>query len=659
MSIDRTDQIVLATAVEPGFFIVWDGEKIAEVALPDKRNQVGYSNVSKRMWCLSSSEICLYDSDSGRKLETTPFDSIAPFWERRIQATHTHLFAVRQISAHACEMLVISIENGEVLQRIEGLPNLCHPAVKNAPLAVPVTPSGNHLFAAIESDDTHRSSVLVSVDPTMGTFSVDRLDTKGLPEPEYMLGFSTPSPDGRYWLRAHGGPLQEKQPTRRQWLRRIPDGPKTYEFEIQLWQSEPLRFLRTLTVNRLRIDEITGLIGRISNVYREDANLIAYKAMIDMIVAKSQRYKDHFSSGMPVSDLQGTLDEADLSSRLEYDWSQLSDTVWDRSITRLMSTLLAVSSENRWTQDGRAIWISNALHFICVGVDGKTSYRFQRPRRSSDLKLFPGKDRQAELIGFNVAWPLDGNPVADGLDHQSLELTAVERQDERAAYREQLKKRRAHASRLRVDWGAQQKPEAALRNMAQAFRDGAMREAVETFDIDYRRNGKGVAAAKFWSDVQKEGATIVPALQDAIASFLDAAPRDRFYKSGNDDHGESTLDDAVVCLACLDVTAIDTLVLRYASHFDGSHHQSFFGKIMPNALKTHGWTKEMMRLGIWAVFVDRGIADEPETYWNEGGLKAALQDHYSEDETLRIAKELIHRDRWPSASDELIKKLRD
>lgn len=662
------------TCLSPGWFLVPNKKRTdRHLTFLSERTSTAYFLAERqRLWYANAKGFVLLDTGSGRVIATVPFalnlKEQDPFPLIQVCSHRKFLFITVRSDEQNCRMTVLSLKTGQVWREINGLPDLLHIFVRNvAPIVVPVTESGGHLFSGVEGERGSFRSVLVTLDPQTGTWTIENLVAEDEQEPVYMVGLVAPSPDGRYWLRTDGGPLVKKKPTQRRWFRNIAQGPSRYAIEVQVWQTEPLRFFRKLTVDWLDVTALGDPLKRSQlNLGRRDdpREKQAIEAMLDIIEARSEAYEGTTALGLPTSDLKGTLEIAGLPPKEEPGWAHVNPMTWDMTIGLFHSELRKqalnqISNHGRpvWTHDGDAIWFKTGPHLICIGLDGQASRRFEKPKLAGDAWIIPSDGRAAFAVAAKERVPIDGRPVQDTFALPPIAPLVEARPDlpsdeERSVLYAEIKARVSAASELRIDLAASQTPQAALNAIADAFRNGAMQMAVDEFDIKFKRGEKRVISKTFWTSVIEAGPAVLPALRNVIETFLDLAPSDRFYSSAGD--GESSLAQAATCLAMLDLSSVDTLVRRYAEHFDGSNHQSLFAKILPAALKAHDWTPETIRLGLWAVFVDRGITPEdPQYFWRDGGLKSVLEIDYTHEEVLAMAEELTPKQQWPRVLKEL------
>jgi hypothetical protein len=93
---------------------------------------------------------------------------------------------------------------------------------------------------------------MVTIDPETGAVSTD-FHTNETPD----ASFLAPSPDGRYWLRPDLNvlPVQDISDSRQRFM---PWGQKQryYGVTLQLWETDPLRFVRRIVVAWLQADEL-------------------------------------------------------------------------------------------------------------------------------------------------------------------------------------------------------------------------------------------------------------------------------------------------------------------------------------------------------------------------------------------------------------------
>ena len=508
------------------------------------------------------------------------------------------LFVTRASGDASCTMTVLSLGSGEVAREATGLPDLLSPLIKwTHPLVAPMTPEGRHLFAAVEGERGAFRSVLVSLDAQTGVVEILRATAEGGKEAAKSVGLVAPRTDGALWFKRAEGEPPTRQPTRLKWLRRVADGPEQTALEVDLWSGVPPAREATLVVDWRGPD------------------------------------------GKPL-----------------YEHPRLNVTDDRTPLVTFQPKHLPV-----WTGDGEAAWFDADYYYVCVGLDGQASRRFFKPQVTGDPFVVAGEGRQARIMGLKEVAEIDGAPIEGAFDLPPVMPEVGRRADvpsdeEMRALHAEIRRRTEAASHLTLDLSDLPTPDAALDAIARAFMGGAMDMAQENFDLRFTRDGKRVMAKTFWRSVMDQGPDVLPALRRAIEAFLARAPSDRFYTSAGD--GESTLAPAVACLARLDERAADGLVLRYAAHFDGSNHGSLFGAILPAATDAHGWTDAVLRLALWAVFVDRGQTPEDPGYvWNEGGLSRAVSERYTTDEALALIEPLCHPHVWPKVRERMSEAL--
>lgn len=644
------------TKFDGGYYLVPNPSNTADqlVFLRGQPSTVSYSPDTSRIWYTNRDGTFLeiFDTATARPLASFKIESEASLLQ--VDPEHRILFLTLGRRDGDCRMVIIDLEAGEILREIDQLPNLLDPSTRYpAPSVAPMNSQGDYLFAATEGPGGRRRSLLVTLNPSDGSFGVESIVQEGEAEPQYMVGLSAPSADGRYWLRAHGGHFRTRQRMKRRLgFFKVPDGPKEYAIEVQLWQTEPLRFVKTLVVDWLVASQFP-----MSDSFRSlnsDTAVAITTAMLDTISRISKNHEGSVKGGLVAQELKGSFRPEEFADKYEANWSEVNQERWDFGIGQYISAVsrdvLSITQRAKrpvWTDNGEAIWFNTGPHFVCVGLDGSISQRVATdPVRLSLPQVVVGATRTAKVITNNkMILDLEASSFDNDFELPPLTPEARPMPDQTRGdldkIRAQIKALRKTATHLPVklrDLSAESL-EGALHEIAKGFRSGATDQADDNrFGLRFYLGRKKIEESEVWASVAKIGHALAPALSDVVSAFLDNTRTDDLYISPDD--GVSTLAYAVEVLAKIDVKALNGVVRQYGEHYDSSHHYVFYGQIVQTALEAHHWTDETIRFGLWAMLLESGNAGEPSDVWVSHGLGPLMRERYSTSEAFELVKQV-------------------
>ena len=468
--------------------------------------------------------------------------------------------------------------------------------------------------------------------------------------------FSAPSKTGRFWLRADPTtiPMRTfKTPVQKRKLFGKKTEDKTYfGSTVQLWQSFPLKFIRTLTIDWCERSLMPDS-GRQGSTARKRENLGLKPAHGDLFERLSA-----LLNSANLGPLE-TLPHDVIENNFQDVWNEVEDYTYPCPILSYSGRYKNKSTHYRqlqWVEDEGFYTGTSFVH-----VDGKTSPKLFLADALKDPELPPiGQNLKAQ----NVSHLPDGTIRINCYDsddfvtidprHLELDMPIRQIKENEIIARGKLdktpQKDRAEGAKkfleermtFTVPLDSLQSKDciAAITHLTEQLSDDLAARAFEKrIKIVFKHGRKNITEGAFFEHVQKNCSEAVPALRALIRRHNAVTGEwDHLYSDKSD--GREFLGAAAHALGCLDPNSMAEMRL-FAERIDASHQYDFCRETLPAIIKAHGLTTQVMELLIWVMLFRSGNAVSPEVIWNNFGLGDALKSEMSFDNANALFKEVM------------------
>lgn len=511
---------------------------------------------------------------------------------------------------------VISLEDGTLLNRIDGVP-------RSGSVPMAATADGRFLIAFTTESEDGRQIGLAEIDPDTGTITTDILPTA-----DFDAGFFAASPTGRFWLRKdwNGVPVRTVSTRSAGFLPVFRRNTETrwYGAPVQVWESRPLRCVRTITTDWLTAGRMAGTNGDAAPAGQ----------LLDTMAARLEEAAlaaDEMPPRWMLEEIaQGAgLDGPELSERIIEMWGH-AGVIDNRSVA--------------WQEDEQAIWFPAGIGARCVGLDGSASpvIELQRFGPKSALKaphgggcvgrIVPLPGRRAQVEWYHGTAELDGSPsddpegvreIAEASDgwqetpkRQRLALDG--RIDEIEAVHKSLDIR---LPTLCSD-GCIPAINKIQKIVPKALDNPCVRKDME-LEFAFHLGTRRMTEAEFFDHVKVTCEDAVPDLLALLQTYNDAVA-ERRAQFWNRDGESAALSRAVRALGVLSTAALPEIE-AYAWTLDRQRERFFITETVPSIIEAHGWTDPVMDFGIWVLLAGFEQGFTPGVIWNQWGLGRAAR----------------------------------
>lgn len=577
-----------------------------------------------------------------------------------------HIYIVRATGPYTRRLDVMDARDGRIIARHSDLPGgIQHTMTERTDGQLLMPASGRFIGNQPDPDGHDGSGTLklgfILVDPKDGLLETDLQEGD-----DWIEGrFHSPSPNGQYWLKRDPCtlPIMDVPETR---------GPKTifgqrkstryYGRSVQIWETQPLRFVRRVTVAWLTMQE-TPDNGHVDNIQsnRSLSDIkrgYQYDRLACLLEKKNLGLLDY-------------IDMADFGDPNVHHSKQPTDKRWS-GLSKNYAEFCSIDQLHIHGWSGNeAFWVQTNGFLTCVGVDGVTSPRLFTERfglessawlpvakRASTVHPLP--DRKARVTYYDK-----GTVVFD--DSKQAERTAAtyaipESQDQWAPsepYTPPSKDPRiteAHKlldKRKTVTIKLQSMDDtnciAAIDQLTAQLDDTlATRARDGEIAIIFQHGRKTLREDKFFAHILNACPEATQSLDALLRRYVNVTD-DWDFLYFKADKGVGLLAHAAFTLGLLDGRAVDTLRL-YARRIDHGHEYFFCNKTLPAIIDKHGHTSSILRLAIWVMLFRSGNSIDPEAIWGKLGVRQALRDTMQLSEAVELFRSVL-KDDGPSSKD--------
>ena len=517
---------------------------------------------------------------------------------------------------------VLDLPSLRVVRTVPGLPGF----IRHKPAE---RLDGRLVVVGFSRNDGQAQTSVLLVDPASGSRDGASLAEPAFDYPLQNHGFRDLSPDGRHLLRFDHTRLPRHVELSKGFfgLGRKPGVP-LYGLTFQIWQVEPLRFLRRVEVAWLRPDELPDE----THLSARDAHpepLKARQAIWDAIADTAARLEaEPYAGGAPREAYPPGTDDA-LWNAIQKNLAKAAQD-WGRAI--------------HWQPDGEAFWVDVNGFLTCVGLDGTVSPRLYMERlglrrgtwlpcahNPRDVTPLDGR----KLLGrFPEGRGLyDGAPAPRALAPQAIPTSADDWVD--AAQLAEVAAREAAwkatyamgEDRRRIviplAGGDEASVIAAIEVLIPLMDESLFRRASDSHvELVFKRGSQLIAEPDFFIAVRERFPGAVHALRRLVIAYVQACQPNRFLFSIGED-GAGFLANAVMSLGLLDRAALPVLQ-AYGLLVDAGHEYFFAGDTVPAVLKRHQWSDEALDFAFWVLI--RNYYNTLQDYggvWRAWGMREA------------------------------------
>ncbi|MFM9943289.1 MAG: hypothetical protein ACKVP7_27810 [Hyphomicrobiaceae bacterium] len=496
------------------------------------------------------------------------------------------------------------------------------------------------------------------------------------------IGHTWLSPSGRYALRPNLASLP---------ILAEMNGRRCYGATMQLWETSPLRYVRTLTCAWLDETELPQFNPPPPNGPEND---FGSRVAVEAVTLALWRIFGRAAYGWR-NDLMARADalqkQQEAVARMEPPLRQIAralsdhpkDSLGPPPLTAERVTLNPLRqpvveahwafselvSDFKWQPDETAFWCQVYNFWVCVGLDGRTSSRIRLARSGmDDSMIMPranGPDRVEVVDGrkarFTYMPPhvgtsyaatiIDGAPV-----ERPWEINVIPEEEDGlaplpfVALPDDFEKKFAVCANdmhvLRVPLASRKRGAciASLVALTGLFDNDQLKHRYGS-ELDFAfelPNGTLIDTKSFFRLVEQQGAPTVPALRGLLETFL-AMPYAKVWA----EHGPCLMH-AVRALALLDPDALPT-IRRYPLDF---YHNSWPAELpFPAMIRAHGWNDERVEFVLDEVVLNYIGHDWGIDMWCKHGLREAIAERYSPKQFVERTYERLNPFKGEDATD--------
>lgn len=446
----------------------------------------------------------------------------------------------------------------------------------------------------------------ILLDPLAGVVQQDLFD-----DLSYTGGLWHPSPDGHYWLR----PDKTCFPIRTVVIDGAPR--RIAALRMQLWESFPFRFVRTITLGWLTFDRLPGL-GNHPPPETSDLGR-CYEAISE------------------------TLDRLDLSPTQGLRESDLAPTWKNRSIC--MGLFSHDKVRIAWEPSGQAFWAD--LYpgiFIRAEVSGRVS---------PQMRLAPTRRHQEQAR--NIPKSVEGLPGARArlnFEHGTAVITPPDlvtaepyeictlpashdgwipadpaAKVELEVLREQARRGDRELRIPLASWG-EADCVAAIDQLTSYIEPSLMKRIEGELCAVFELNGEDIGEDVFFERVAREhpsGADAIARLVEAVCTRLPGTQRTYVFWPSENGNDVSLFGHAVKALATRGWEYVH-LIRLYAIDIDEGHDSAYWGKIAPTLLAPlDEEINKAIDFLLFVIFRDLEVADPLDVWRKRLGKLAKLK----------------------------------
>ena len=459
---------------------------------------------------------------------------------------------------------------------------------------------------------------LILLDPATGERQDSLLPNVG---GSHFLGAS---PDGRYWVRFDTTtlPTRDTTPSLLERLTGKGGSERLYGLTVQLWEAFPLRFLRRAVVAWLKVEELPDATHQRARAAR--------RTVWDVVAA--------VVSAANVAPLDPPPPRSVYPAPYNAD-----DTAWksvESNVATLARDWVRVAG---WQPDGAACWVSTNSFLSCVGVNGEVSPRLYTERLGLAAgtwlpvaaywkEVIPLDGRKARVIYAKGEALFDGassrsshKTVAIPLDRDQWHAAADDQRERTELFRRvaALKDEDSTIVVPLTGW-TEAACVAAIDALTSKMEQGVVHVHADGTQVRlvFDLHGERIGESRFFSEVGLRFPGAAAALRRLIEAYADkSGPKRAFHFDPEAEAG--VLSRAVRALGVLDQSSLPT-VKRYGLLVDAEHEYYFAGTTVPDVVKAHGWTDDIVDFVFWVLV--RNYYNTLQDYgpvWGAWGLRDA------------------------------------
>ncbi|MDB5584228.1 MAG: repeat protein [Bradyrhizobium sp.] len=564
-------------------------------------------------------DVVLFDVAARRKLGSIPFDRVTgdTLLASR-DGKRLHVVTYRHEGSRgaddyrylAAEIVVIDAVTCAVASR-----HLIDDAYASLYREVAVETAEGHIRLPVSiaaAEQGKYQQAIATLDPRLGAVSLASLAEGGR--------YVWLSPRGRFALRPNFASLPIRDEPLLS-LAGIGLGPKTryYGLCLQLWEVEPVRYLRTIPVAWLTYDELP-------DDARSEHKRSAYKA----IQAACESLAPDAHGPPPLTADKYPSDPTRTAvSAIHWDFAE------------------QVVSEIVWADDEQSFWVRTYGFWSWVGVDGASSPRIRLERTGMAYGMvvpyangphlvepLPGRKARFLFRSWRgAAHGRNGSAVVEAASPASFRAVQVYPkgndgwQDvdfDSSAIVMRITAAISAMRTVKISLASLSAPDcikaiASFGKKLRSFLKEAMTQ--ESIDFSFEMAGRSLGEGAFFQHVESNAPGAVPELRKLVDRLVSAPG---LVADGDDlpfCSGEwQLLGPAVKALGVLDRSALET-VGKYGRMIDREHEYYFVGTTLPAIARAHGWTAEMVDFALSMLLTGFNIGS---SLWRDGGMGAAL-----------------------------------
>lgn len=408
---------------------------------------------------------------------------------------------------------------------------------------------------------------------------------------------------------------------------------KVFGLTVQLWQTQPLGFLRRLTLGWFTAEELPNEThyGGARPVKHE----LGYRdPLFSVISATTQRL------GLPYDAKPRQEDFPEPFASSEDEWGYLLRN-WSHFAERTGRTI-------QWAPDSQSFWHTAHGLLGWTAIDGTASPRYLLERHGysngtwmpttkspSGVETLTGRraivryeNGFAQIEAAPASRPTPPVTIPASKDNWTALSSLAQTHLYKAA-----EKAKSEARTICIPLGGIDAPACAAAILA--LRDEIARDlhghiVGNALNVVFVQKGEEMGELPFFAHVESLGPSMAPPLRALMETFLSTQGLDKYtYLFSSGENGEGILHGAAKAFARLDPDPIP-FTMRYGRIMDPEHEYSFAGGVAPALFGNLGWTPATLDFAIWLMAKRYYNSINHDELWNTWGFGAAAESLYPE-----------------------------
>jgi len=623
---------------------------------PDQCSVIG----DRYFWVTNqNAQFALFDLAKRAKIAAFDFSKNGVYPAQLVVANHKGLRSVFVLQKYAedkkyvVKLRQISCETGEIIKKID-LSKYTNRSLGNC--LVHAEDGKVLVDFSLRPNEHSKVFGIISIDLETGSIEkFEQEDSSEYPYYEgnpYLRGLENPSPCGNYWLKRDTTTFPCKD-VNGSGIFSLFQKKRYYGLTYQVWQAKPLKFLKRITVAWFERDHMPGNIS-FHNVYPQFKKKFGEKIYDGDNILKYQALCEAaFFNATAKACAQNELGPTDCIDWKAYGKEFEPNGQW-KGASELWFHLFGQGPghEIQWQPDSKAFWIRTNGHLSKVTLAGEISKRVMLERFGYMLNSSGGKTSMPEVWGSpRNFWARNDGSVLARAPRGTFVLHGTPSESPYAPIqvptskdnwcdhdqqaidnaKERVKAFKSKAKKIQINLVSLKEEDCvtAINDTQSMIDENIIQRAVNgEIQFVFKIGSKSMNEASFFKHVTDNCPNSVEALRKLIATYTKHGSAELYWKI---DPTSGVLCHAVLALTKLDFGSLP-YALRYLDHVDPEHEYFFHHKIVPEVLKTHGWTKNTLEFAMVAMFHQHISSRVGVDFWNQHTLSKVASGHFSAEE---------------------------